>query len=71
MLQNIEGRSRWWLDQDRIRLVQQRVKLPGQSWESRGLRATLAIRALVSSERWDAAWKPYAAKHRREVKMVA
>jgi hypothetical protein len=21
MLQNIEGRSRWWLDQDRIRLV--------------------------------------------------
>jgi hypothetical protein len=51
--------------------MQQRVKLPGQSWESRGLRATLAIRALVSSERWDAAWKPYAAKHRREVKMVA
>jgi len=51
--------------------MQQRVKLPGQSWEPRGLRATLAIRALVLSERWNTAWQPYAAKHRKEVRMAA
>jgi hypothetical protein len=47
--------------------MQQRVKLPGQSWEPTGLRGVLAIRALVLSERWDTAWGPFAAIHRTEV----
>jgi len=47
--------------------MQQRVKLPGQSWEPDGLRGTLAIRALVLSERWESAWNHYAAGHRAEV----
>ena len=47
--------------------MQQRVKLPGQSWEPRGLRGTLAIRALVLSERWESAWNHYATFHRAEV----
>lgn len=51
--------------------MQQRVKLPGQSWETRGLRATLAIRGLVLSDRWDTAWQPYAAKHRKEVRITS
>ena len=50
--------------------MQQRVKLPGQSWETRGLRATLAIRGLVLSDRWDTAWQPYAAMHRKEVRIA-
>ena len=44
--------------------MQQRVKLPGQSWEPIGLRGTLAIRALVISDRWESAWNHYAAQHR-------
>jgi hypothetical protein len=44
--------------------MQQRVKRPGQSWEPEGLRGTLAVRALVLSDRWDSAWPHYAAKHR-------
>jgi hypothetical protein len=51
--------------------MQQRVKLPGQSWETHGLRGVLAIRALVLSDRWDTAWTSYAAAHRMEVGIVA
>lgn len=50
--------------------MQRRVQRPGQSWETAGLRGTLAIRALVLSERWAAAWKPYAAAHRKVVSCV-
>jgi hypothetical protein len=50
--------------------MQRRVQRPGQSWETPGLRGTLAIRALVLSERWASAWKPYAATHRMEVRCV-
>jgi hypothetical protein len=46
--------------------MQRRVKRTGQSWEPRGLRGILAIRGLVLSERWPAAWKSYAATHRKE-----
>lgn len=51
--------------------MQQRVKLPGQSWDKPGLRGILAIRALVLSDRWSAAWQPYAATHRKEVRAAA
>jgi hypothetical protein len=51
--------------------MQQRVKLPGQSWETRGLRAILAMRALALSDRWDTAWRPYAAAHRKDVRIAA
>lgn len=51
--------------------MQQRVKLPGQAWEPRGLRGVLAIRGIVLSERWATAWKSYAAKHRKEVQIAA
>jgi hypothetical protein len=51
--------------------MQQRVKLPGQSWETRGLRAILAIRALALSDRWETAWLPYAAAYRKEVRTAA
>jgi len=50
--------------------MQQRVKLPGQSWDKPGLRGILAMRALVLSDRWSAAWQPYAATHRREVRVA-
>lgn len=50
--------------------MQQRVKLPGQSWEL-GLRGVLAMRGLAISGRWLAAWQPYATKHRRNVRLVA
>lgn len=50
--------------------MQQRVKLPGQSWVPVGLRGVLAIRALVFSERWDSAWNHYAAFHRAEVSIA-
>ena len=50
--------------------MQRRVQRPGQSWETVGLRATLAIRALVLSERWSTAWKPYSASHRKVVQCV-
>ena len=48
--------------------MQQRVKLPGQSWEPCGLSGVLAVRALVLSGRWEAAWVPYAAQHRMEIR---
>lgn len=51
--------------------MQQRVKLPGQSWDKPGLRGILAMRALVLSDRWSAAWQPYAATHRKEVRATA
>jgi hypothetical protein len=51
--------------------MQQRVKLPGQSWDKPGLRGILAMRALALSDRWSAAWQPYAATHRKEVRTAA
>lgn len=51
--------------------MQRRVKRPGQSWEPRGLGGILAVRGLVSSERWPAAWQSYAATHRSEVRRAA
>jgi hypothetical protein len=51
--------------------MQQRVKLPGQSWDVPGIRGTLAMRALVLSERWLTAWPSYAATHRKEVRAAA
>jgi hypothetical protein len=51
--------------------MQQRVQLPGQSWDKPGLRGVLAMRALVLSDRWRAAWQPYAATHRKEVRAAA
>lgn len=50
--------------------MQQRVKLAGQSWEA-GLRGVLAMRGLALSDRWLAAWQPYAAKHRQAVRRVS
>ncbi len=50
--------------------MQQRVKLPGQAWEV-GLAGVLAMRGLALSDRWTAAWQPYAAKHRKDVRLVA
>jgi hypothetical protein len=52
-------------------LMQDRVKRAGQSWEVPGLRATLAVRALVLSDRWKPAWEPYAASHRKEIRLGA
>lgn len=52
-------------------LMQQRVKRRGQSWEPRGLRGILTIRGLVLSDRWDTAWRAYAANHRTEVRRAA
>ncbi len=51
--------------------MQQRVKLPGQSWDVPGLRGILAMRALVLSERWRPAWQVYAATHRKNVRVAA
>jgi hypothetical protein len=50
--------------------MQQRVKLPGQSWEV-GLRGVLAMRELALSDRWAAAWQSYAARYRKEVRLAA
>jgi len=52
-------------------LMQQRVKRAGQSWQPRGLRGILAIRSLVLSDRWDAAWASYAATQHEEVRDAA
>lgn len=51
--------------------MQQRVKLPGQSWEVRGLRGILAIRGLALSDRWTTAWRSYAAGYQKEVRTAA
>ena len=50
--------------------MQQRVKLAGQSWEA-GLRGVLAMRGLTLSDRWLVAWQPYAATHRKQVRIAA
>jgi hypothetical protein len=50
--------------------MQQRVALPGQSWEEPGLRGVLAVRALVLSNRWEPAWNLYAELHRAAVSTV-
>jgi hypothetical protein len=49
--------------------MQQRVKLPGQSWES-GLDGILAMRSLAISDRWMEAWQPYAAGRRKVIRLV-
>jgi len=46
---------------------QLRVKRPGSHWQTDGLRAIMAVRGLVSSRRWDAAWSHLAAWHLAEV----
>ena len=51
--------------------MQQRVKKPAQSWEPEGLRGVLAMRGLCLSDRWDAAWQPFAAQHRAEITVLA
>jgi len=51
--------------------MQQRVNLPGQSWDKPGPCGVLAMRALVLSDRWPAAWQPYAVTHRKEVRATA
>lgn len=52
-------------------LMQQRVKRRGQSWQPRGLHATLTTRCLVLSGRWDSTWQFYAAAHRESVHCAA
>jgi hypothetical protein len=61
--------------------MQARVKRPGQSWQSvdqpdhakrtPGLNGIMTTRGLVLSERWDAAWPTYAAKHQMEPRLAA
>jgi len=51
--------------------MQQRVKRPAQSWQVPGLRGTLAVRALVKSDRWLPAWQTYAGSHRAHVSPTA
>lgn len=61
--------------------MQGRVKRPGQTWGSApdakrvrrapGLNGIMTTRGLVLSERWDAAWPAYAAKHRHQVRLAA
>jgi hypothetical protein len=49
-------------------VFQLRVKRPGSHWRTDGLRAVMAIRGLVTSGRWDAAWSHLAAWHLAEVR---
>jgi len=61
--------------------MQARVKRPGQSWKAvvelerpmrtPGLNGVMSTRGLVLSDRWDAAWPTYAAKHRKELRRAA
>jgi hypothetical protein len=61
--------------------MQGRVKRPGQSWgavvktdeptRTPALNGVMSTRGLVLSERWDAAWPTYAAKHRMELPLAA
>lgn len=48
-------------------VFQLRVKRPGSHWRTDGLRAVMAVRGLVSSGRWDAAWAHLATWNRAEV----
>jgi len=52
-------------------LMQLRTKRPGMAWEVPGLRSAIAIRALVLSDRWPAAWAAHRAAARRHVRAVA
>lgn len=49
------------------KLMQLRLKHPGMSWETDGLRGISTLRTLVLSERWPSAWEVFAGRHRREV----
>lgn len=61
--------------------MQGRVKRPGQSWgavvqpdrpmRTPGLNGVMTTRGLVLSDRWDAAWPAFAAKHRKELPLAA
>jgi hypothetical protein len=61
--------------------MQGRVKRPGQSWgaavkpdeplRTPGLNGVMSTRGLVLSDRWDAAWPMYAAKHRKDLPLAA
>jgi len=61
--------------------MQGRVKRPGQSWQSvvqpdqptrtPGLNGVMTTRGLVLSDRWDAAWPTYAAKHQKGLRLAA
>jgi hypothetical protein len=61
--------------------MQGRVKRPGQSWGSvvepdkpartPGLNGVMTTRGIVLSDRWDAAWPAYAAKHRKDLPLAA
>lgn len=61
--------------------MQGRVKRPGQSWKAvvepeqptrtPGLHGVMTTRGLVLSDRWDAAWPAYAAKHQKEPRLAA
>lgn len=48
-------------------LVTQRMKRSGQRWSSDGGQAILSFRALVQSERFDAAWNLLSAEYRHDV----
>lgn len=52
-------------------LMQLRTKRPGMAWEVPGLRAAIAIRTLVLSDRWSAAWTAYRAVASTEVRSAA
>ena len=52
-------------------LMQLRTKRPGMAWEVPGLRGVIAIRALILSDRWLAAWAAYRAAARTEVRCAA
>jgi len=51
-------------------VFQLRVKRPGSHWKPDGLRAVMAVRGLVTSGRWDAAWAHLSAWHLAEVRMA-
>ena len=48
-------------------VFQLRVKRPGSHWRADGLRAVMAVRGLVTSRCWDAAWPHFTAWHLAEV----
>jgi hypothetical protein len=52
-------------------LMQLRTKRPGMAWEVPGLRSVIAVRALILSDRWPAAWAAYRAAARTEVRSAA
>jgi len=44
-------------------LMQARVKQPGMSWETEGLRGILCLRELVLADRWELAWPSFSANY--------